>query len=94
MPKRELQGMVVSDAADKTVIVTVERRVKHPVYKKIITRSKKYMAHDEANDAKKGDLVRIRECRPLSKRKSWEIVADEVAAGKSTGKSDAKESVA
>ncbi len=74
MPRRELQGTVVSDAADKTVVVTVARRVKHPVYQKIVTRSKKYMAHDEANAAKKGDVVRIRECRPLSKRKSWEVI--------------------
>lgn len=93
MPRRELQGMVVSDAADKTVIVTVERRVKHSVYKKIITRSKKYMAHDEANGAKKGDLVRIRECRPLSKRKSWEIVGGEAATGESADKAAAKEPV-
>ncbi len=74
MPRRELQGTVVSDAADKTVLVLVQRRVKHPVYKKIITRSKKYMAHDEGNVLKKGDVVRIRECRPLSKRKSWEVI--------------------
>jgi small subunit ribosomal protein S17 len=69
-----VQGTVVSDAADKTVVVDVQRRVSHPVYKKFITRSKKYMAHDETNSAKKGDIVRIRECRPLSKRKSWEVV--------------------
>ena len=80
MPRRELQGTVVSDAADKTVLVLVQRRVKHPVYKKIITRSKKYMAHDEGNVMKKGDAVRIRECRPLSKRKSWEVVGDDKAA--------------
>jgi small subunit ribosomal protein S17 len=64
----------VSDAAEKTVVVNVQRRVSHPVYKKFITRSKKYMAHDEANSAKKGDVVHIRECRPLSRRKSWEVV--------------------
>jgi len=73
---------VVSDAAEKTVVVRVERRVRHPMYKKFITRSKKYMAHDEANAAKQGDVVRIRECRPISKRKSWEIVGDEAAAAK------------
>ena len=74
MPRRVLQGTVVSDAAEKTVVVNVQRRVSHPVYKKFITRSKKYMAHDEANSAKKGDIVQIRECRPLSRRKSWEVV--------------------
>ena len=77
MPRRVLQGTVVSDAADKTVVVTVQRRVAHPVYKKFITRSKKYMAHDEANAAKKGDQVQIRECRPISKRKSWEVIGAE-----------------
>ncbi|HYB11805.1 MAG TPA: 30S ribosomal protein S17 [Alphaproteobacteria bacterium] len=82
MPRRELQGVVVSDAAEKTVIVRVDRRVQHPVYKKYVTRSKKFMAHDEANRFKVGDTVRIRECRPLSKRKRWEVVAgDPTAAG-------------
>ncbi len=79
MPRRVLQGTVVSDAADKTVLVLVQRRFKHAVYKKIITRSKKYMAHDEGNVLKKGDVVRIRECRPLSKRKSWEVIGDATA---------------
>ncbi len=79
MPRRELQGTVVSDAADKTVLVLVQRRFKHAVYKKIVTRSKKYMAHDEGNVLKKGDVVRIRECRPLSKRKSWEVIGDAAA---------------
>ena len=82
MPRRVLQGTVVSDAADKTVVVSVQRRVSHPVYKKFITRSKKYMAHDEANAAKKGDVVQIRECRPLSKRKTWEIVSPAEAESK------------
>jgi len=82
MPRRVLQGTVVSDAADKSVVVNVQRRVSHPVYKKFITRSKKYMAHDEANSAKKGDVVQIRECRPLSKRKSWEIISATEAASK------------
>lgn len=77
MPRRTLQGTVVSDAAQKTVVVLVQRRVRHPVYKKFITRSKKYMAHDEANAAKKGDVVRIRECRPISRRKTWEVIAEE-----------------
>jgi len=80
MPKRVLQGTVVSDAADKTVVVLVERRIKHPLYKKIIRKSKKFMAHDEANAARKGDQVRIRECRPFSKRKTWEVIAEQVEA--------------
>ena len=77
MSKRVLQGVVVSDACDKTVIVRVERRVMHPIYKKFVSRSKKYAAHDEANTAKTGDTVRIRECRPISKNKTWELVKDE-----------------
>lgn len=76
MPKRILQGVVVSDKMDKTVVVKVERRVMHPIYKKFIRRSKKYAAHDETNLYKIGDVVRIRECRPLSKTKSWEVLAD------------------
>ena len=79
MPKRVFQGVVQKDAKDKTVVVRVERRVKHPLYKKFIRRSKKYMAHDEGNVCKAGDLVRIRECRPLSKRKRWEVLSE--AAG-------------
>jgi small subunit ribosomal protein S17 len=77
MPRRVFQGKVVKDAKDKTVVVYVERRVMHPVYKKFIRRSKKYMAHDEQNACKQGDLVRIRECRPLSKRKRWEILSEQ-----------------
>ncbi|GAB3447899.1 30S ribosomal protein S17 [Insolitispirillum peregrinum] len=76
MPKRILQGVVVSDAADKTITVKVERRFMHPLYKKFIKRSKKYAAHDENNQAKVGEIVRIRECRPISKTKTWELVAD------------------
>ncbi len=76
MPKRILQGVVVSDAMDKTVVVKVERRVMHPIYKKFIRRSKKYHAHDEANRCKVGDIVRICECRPVSKTVSWEVLAD------------------
>ena len=71
--KRTLIGRVVSDKMDKTVTVLVERRVKHPMYDKIIARSKKYHAHNEGNEAKQGDLVEIQECRPLSKSKSWTI---------------------
>jgi small subunit ribosomal protein S17 len=76
MPRRELQGVVVSDKADKTITVLVERRVMHPVYKKIIKRSKKYSAHDEDNRHKVGDKVRIEECRPISKSKSWRVVTE------------------
>jgi small subunit ribosomal protein S17 len=76
MPRRVFQGTAVRDAIDKTVTVRVERRVKHPLYKKFIRRSKKYMAHDEGNRCKEGDIVRIRECRPLSKRKRWEIIRE------------------
>ncbi len=82
MPRRVMQGVVVSDAAEKTVIVRVDRRVRHPIYKKYIVRSKKFMAHDEANRFKVGDTVRIRECRPLSKRKRWEVVTDEEQAAR------------
>jgi small subunit ribosomal protein S17 len=76
MPRRVLQGVVVSDKMDKTVVVKVERRLMHPLYKKFIRRSKKYAAHDEANGAKVGDVVQIRECRPISKRKRWEVVSE------------------
>jgi small subunit ribosomal protein S17 len=65
---------------DKTVTVKVERRVMHPIYKKFIVQSKKYLAHDETNRIKEGDTVRIRECRPLSKRKRWEVLGDEATA--------------
>jgi small subunit ribosomal protein S17 len=76
MPKRILQGIVVSDVQDKTVVVRVERRVMHPIYKKFITRSKKYAAHDEENKFHTGDAVQIEECRPLSKRKSWMVLGE------------------
>lgn len=81
MPRRVLQGVVVSDKADKTVIVLVERRVMHPIYKKFIKRSKKYRAHDEGNAYKTGDVVRIEECRPISKTKSWQVVGAGAAQG-------------
>ena len=77
MPRRVLQGIVVSDKPDKTVVVRVERRVRHPVYKKIIRRSRKFSAHDPENSFKEGDTVRIRECRPISKSKRWEVVVGE-----------------
>ncbi len=77
MPKRILQGVVVSDKMDKTIIVRVDRKVMHPLYKKFISRSKKYAAHDETNSHKIGDTVRIRECNPISKTKTWEVIVDE-----------------
>ena len=73
MPKRVLTGTVVSDKGDKTVVVRVERRVKHPLYGKIIKLSKKYHAHDEANAFTSGELVRIEECAPISKLKTWTV---------------------
>jgi small subunit ribosomal protein S17 len=80
MPRRVLQGTVVSDKANKTVIVAVERRVMHPVYKKFIRRTKRYAAPDEANGCKPGDKVFIRECRPISKTKRWEVVSEDAAS--------------
>ncbi len=82
MPKRILQGIIVSDKGDKTVIVKVERRLTHPLYKKTIRRSKRYAAHDEGNQYKAGDVVRIEECRPMSKTKSWAVIekVGEIAA--------------
>jgi small subunit ribosomal protein S17 len=74
MPKRVLTGTVVSDKGDKTVVVRVERRVKHPLYGKIIKLSKKYHAHDAANEFHVGEIVRIEECAPVSKLKSWKVV--------------------
>src|SRR5579862_9170593 len=74
MSRRILQGVVVSDKGDKTVTVRVERRVMHPIYKKFVTRTKKYAAHDEGNAYKSGDTVRIEESRPLSKRKRWVVL--------------------
>ncbi len=72
--RKERAGVVVSDAMDKTVVVQAERRVAHPVYGKIMRRSKKFYAHDEKNEAKKGDKVIISETRPLSKTKRWRLV--------------------
>ena len=74
MPKRVMTGTVVSDKTDKTVVVLVERRVKHPLYGKIIKRSKKYHAHDENNEVREGETVRIEETAPISKLKSWKVV--------------------
>ena len=74
MPKRVLTGTVVSDKGEKTVVVRVERRVKHPLYGKIIKLSKKYHAHDAANEFHAGEIVRIEECAPISKLKTWTVV--------------------
>jgi small subunit ribosomal protein S17 len=90
MPKRVLTGRVTSDKMDKTVTVLVNRRIMHPLYKKFIRRSKKYAAHDEANVCKIGDAVRIEECRPISKRKTWMVVernGEEMQGGLSSAKS-------
>ena len=78
MPKRVLQGVVVSDKNDKTVVVQVERRLTHPVLKKTVRRTKKYHAHDEANAFHEGDIVRIQECPPISKNKRW-VVLEQVS---------------
>ena len=81
MPKRVLTGTVVSDKGDKTIVVRVERRVKHPLYGKIIRLSKKYHAHDEANAYHSGEQVRIQECAPISKQKCWTVL-DRIGAAK------------
>ena len=74
MPKRILTGIIVSDKTEKTVVVKVERRVKHPLYGKIIRLSKKYHAHDETNEYRQGETVRIEETRPISKLKTWRVI--------------------
>jgi small subunit ribosomal protein S17 len=89
MPKRVLTGTIVSDKTDKTVVVSVERRVKHPLYGKIIKRSKKYHAHDEGNAFKEGEIVRIEECRPLSRLKTWTVLG-RVDGGAAPDKAEAK----
>ena len=88
MPRRILRGTVVSDKGDKTVVVRVERQFLHPLLKKTIRRNKKYHAHDEANAHKVGEQVRIRECPPRSKLKTWEVFTGDAKASnaKSTGK--------
>ncbi len=73
--KMELEGIVTSDKMDKSVVVTIERLERHPVFKKYIRRRRKFMAHDEANACKVGDRVRIMECRPISKAKCWRVTA-------------------
>jgi len=96
MPKRVLQGVVVSDACNKTVIVRVERRVMHPVYKKFVSRSKKYAAHDEDNRYRSGDSVKIEESRPISKRKCWVVIEGptDAAPGRGSRRPAAPEPVA
>jgi small subunit ribosomal protein S17 len=80
MPKRILEGEVVSNKTDKTITVLVERRFMHPIYKKYIKKTDKYAAHDPANQCNIGDRVQIQECRPISKRKRWTLVGAEEAA--------------
>lgn len=75
MPRRILKGVVVSDKPDKTIIVKVDRRFMHPVYKKYITKSKRYAAHDEKNVFSEGEMVAIEECRPISKKKTWVVLS-------------------
>ena len=89
MPRRVLQGTVVSDKGDKTITVLVERRIMHPIYKKYIRKSKKYAAHDEKNAHKVGDVVEIIECAPISKRKRWTLVEASAAAEKPKKKAKA-----
>ncbi|MBT4922708.1 MAG: 30S ribosomal protein S17 [Rickettsiales bacterium] len=79
MPKRVLQGVVVSDKSEKTIVVTVARRFMHPVYRKFITKSKKYHVHDDANTAKVGDIVSIEESKPISKLKRWRLSSSKEA---------------
>jgi small subunit ribosomal protein S17 len=81
MPKRVLQGIVVSDKQDKTIVVKVERRFTHPLLKKTVRRSKNYHAHDEANKSKVGDTVLIEETRPISRLKRWIVVEDAATTG-------------
>ena len=80
MPKRVLYGIVVSDKNDKTVVVRVERRFTHPLLKKTVRRTKNYAAHDEKNEFTVGEKVRIEECAPISKRKTWAVLPREQAA--------------
>ena len=75
MPKRIMQGVVVSDKMEKTIVVNVERKFPHSLYKKFIKRSKGYHVHDKDNQSKVGDIVKIQECRPLSKSKRWEVIS-------------------
>ena len=92
MPKRILEGVVISDKGDKTVVVRVERTFLHPVLKKTVRRSKKYHAHDEANVCKTGEAVRIVECAPRSKLKTWEVMAKAAAEADAAPKAKASRS--
>ena len=92
MPKRVLQGPVVSDKGNKTVVVRIDRAYSHPLLKKVVRRSKRYHAHDEGNAYKVGDVVRIRECPPRSKLKHWEVVTDaDLAASANATKAEQTE---
>ena len=81
---RQLTGVVISDKADKTITVKIERKVKHPTYSKIMKRSTKVHAHDEGNTAKIGDLVTVQECKPYSKSKTWKLISDNQVASSET----------
>ncbi len=98
MPRRILEGAVVSDKMDKTVTVLVERRFAHPVYKKYVKRTDKYAAHDENNAFKVGDRVQIEECAPMSRRKTWRVItpagADTAPAKEAAPKAEAKKPAA
>ncbi len=72
--KRQIVGVVTSNKMDKSITVRVERKLQHPIYGKFVKKSNKFLAHDETNDCKEGDLVRIKESRPLSRRKRWQLV--------------------
>ncbi len=91
MPRRTMNGTVVSNAGDKTVVVRVDRRLMHPVYKKYIRRSKKYAVHDAGNRCAVGEVVRIRETRPLSKTKRWEVIFEAGKGGRVGTKAGAQE---
>jgi small subunit ribosomal protein S17 len=81
---RQLTGVVISDKADKTITVKIERKVKHPTYSKIMKRSTKVHAHDEGNTAKIGDVVTVQECKPYSKSKTWKLLSDNKVASSET----------
>ena len=88
---RQLTGIVISDKADKTITVKIERKVKHPTYGKIMKRSTKVHAHDEVNSAKIGDVVTVQECRPLSKSKTWMIASHKMEVCNYTNSADSAE---
>lgn len=90
MPRRVLEGDVISDKTDKTITVLVERRYRHPVYKKYVKKSDKYAAHDEGNSCKIGDRVQIVECRPISKTKTWTLLTEGAAPASAPVKKESK----